>query len=401
MNRLNTFLLALLLTLPVMAQNSVTQHFNTEQYGAILLGIAPEARGGGMGDLGVATEADANSQYWNTAKMPFNIARAGVSLSYTPWLRKIVGGINLLNLSGFYRIGEYGAVSSSVRFFSVGQVDLYDQTGMTLNPYEMAIDVGYSRMLSETFSMGVALRFILSDMGNSTSSTYHSAKAFAADICMYRSGYFMIGNREVNMAWGLSLLNIGSKLNYGESDHSQFLPATLRLGINLTVPINDYNRISFGVETMKYMIPTPPCYTKDDPETQGENPTARPGDPLPENDPRAEERYYNVSPIAGIFKSFADAPGGFSEELKEFRWSFGAEYTYNDRFSLRAGYHYENPDKGNRTYFTVGAGFRMSVFTLDASYVFSTAAMNPLDQTMRFTLGCDLDGIKDLFGRKR
>lgn len=376
------------------AQGTVAQGlFNPEVYGVTSLAIAPDARAGSMGDMGVATDADANSQYWNCAKYPWNVARAGVSASYTPWLRKIVSGINLANVSGFYRIGEYSAVSASLRYFGIGDVGVADgngnvtDDGFTFRPYELAIDVAYSRMLTRTFSMGVALRFILSNMNYSAEAT--SGKAFAADITMYRQGYFMIGSRECSMSWGLSINNLGSKINMnaGQDNRADFLPSTLRLGLNMTVPFNQYNRLSFGVEAYKICVPTKPVQKE--------------GESSEDYNIRLNEEYYSVSSIGGFFKSFGDAPGGFGEEFKEIRWSFGAEYNYNDRFMLRTGYHYEAPTKGNRQYFTVGGGFHMSVFTVDAAYCIATNPGNPLDQTMRFTLGFDLDGMKDLFSRKR
>ena len=387
MKRIFVCLIAAILSVMAMAQGSeMAERFNPEIYGVTSLAIAPDARAGSMGDMGVATDADANSQYWNCAKYPWNIARAGVSASYTPWLRKIVTGINLANVSGFYRIGDYSAVSASFRYFGMGEVST-TEGDYSFSPYEMAIDVAYSRMLTRTFSMGVALRFILSNMNYDPAQEAAAGKAFAADISMYRQGYFMIGNRECSMSWGLSLNNIGSKINMGNSTYAEFLPATLRLGVNMTVPINEYNRFSFGAEVYKLCIPTKPV--------QGEEESGE------DYQKRLEEDYYSVSSIAGVFKSFGDAPGGFAEEFQELRWSFGAEYTYNDRFMLRAGYHYENPHKGNRQYFTVGAGLHLSVFTVDAAYCIATAQGNPLDQTMRFSLGFDLDGMKDLFGGRR
>lgn len=387
MKRIFVCLIAAILSVMAMAQGSeMTERFNPEIYGVTSLAIAPDARAGSMGDMGVATDADANSQYWNCAKYPWNIARAGVSASYTPWLRKIVTGINLANVSGFYRIGDYSAVSASFRYFGMGEVST-TEGDYSFSPYEMAIDVAYSRMLTRTFSMGVALRFILSNMNYDPAQEAATGKAFAADISMYRQGYFMIGNRECSMSWGLSLNNIGSKINMGNSTYAEFLPATLRLGVNMTVPINEYNRFSFGAEVYKLCFPTKPV--------QGEEESGE------DYQKRLEEDYYSVSSIAGVFKSFGDAPGGFAEEFQELRWSFGAEYTYNDRFMLRAGYHYESPHKGNRQYFTVGAGLHLSVFTVDAAYCIATAQGNPLDQTMRFSLGFDLDGMKDLFGGRR
>ena len=382
-----TLLLSVLLSITVVKAQDVKNVFNPEQYGVTSLAIAPDARGGSMGDLGAATEADVFSQYWNPAKYPFNVARAGVGISYTPWLRKLVSDINLANVSGFYRIGDYSAVLASLRFFSLGEVYLSDMNDMTIKPYELAFDVGYSRMLSQCFSMGVNLRFIYSDIKYDYTSESSAGKAFAADIAMYRLGYFMMGNRECSLGWGINISNIGSKISFGGSDDSEFIPTNLRLGLNFTVPFNEYNKFSIAFDANKLLIPT---YPK---QQEGEA----------ENDylDRVQRDYYDISPIAGIFKSFGDAPGGFKEEMQEIRWSIGCEYTYNDRFMLRAGYHHESENKGNRKYFTVGAGFHMSVFTIDAAYCFSTAQTNPLDQTMRFSLGFDLDGMRDLFGKMR
>ena len=361
--------------------------FNPVNSAVTSLAIAPDARGGGMGDIGAATEADAYSQYWNPAKYPFNIARAGVGISYTPWLRKLVNDINLANLVGFYRIGDYSAVHASLRYFSLGEVFLADMDDMTIKPYELAFDAGYSRMLSETFSMAVNLRFILSDIKYDYTAESSAGKAFAADIALYRLGYFMAGNRECSFGWGLNISNIGSKITYGGSDNSEFIPTNLRLGLNVTVPFNEYNKFSVATDLNKLLVPTYPKQRSEETDNDYTD--------------RVQRDYYDISPIAGIFKSFHDAPNGFKEEMEEIQWSMGCEYTYNDRFMLRGGYHHEAANKGNRKYFTVGAGFHMSVFSVDAAYVFSTSQSNPLDQTMRFTLGFDLDGMRDLFGRRR
>lgn len=362
--------------------------FNPVNFGVTSLAIAPDARGGALGDIGAATEADVNSQYWNPSKYPFNIARAGIAASYTPWLRQLVSDINLANVTGFYRIGDYSALSSSLRYFSLGEVYLSeDADAMTINPYEFAFDLGYSRMLSECFSMGVGLRFIYSDITYDYTAESSPGKAFAADISMYRLGYFLAGNRECSFGWGLNLSNIGSKISYGGDDNAEFIPTNLRLGMNLTIPFNEYNKFSVAADVNKLLVPT---YPK---QMDGEA----------DNDytDRVQREYYDISPISGIFKSFHDAPNGFKEEMQEVQWSLGMEYTYNDRFMLRAGYHHESENKGNRKYFTAGAGFHMSIFSIDAAYLFSTSQSNPLDQTMRFTLGFDLDGIKDLFSTRR
>ena len=389
----NIYKVALLLLALCTASQSSAQseknRYNPVYSSVASLSIAPDARGGGLGDVGAATEADVYSQYWNPAKYPFNIARAGAAISYTPWLRKLVTDINLANLTGFYRIGDYSAVHGSLRYFSLGDVYMADMEDMTIRPYEMAIDAGYSRMLSQCLSMAVNMRFILSDLKFDYTAESSPGKAFAADIALYRLGYFMAGNRECSFGWGLNLSNIGSKITYGGSTRSEFIPTNLRLGINLTIPFNEYNKFSIAADANKLLIPTIPIQDTENNESGTEY------------DARVEKDYYEVSSIAGIFKSFSDAPGGFKEEMEEIQLSFGCEYTYNDRFMLRAGYHHEAENKGNRKYFTVGAGFHMSVFTIDASYVFSTAQTNPLDQTMRFSLGFDLDGMRDLFGRRR
>jgi len=388
------FLVAVATSLVASAQDKENM-FNPVTTSVTSLAIAPDARGGGMGDIGAATEADVNSQYWNPAKYPFCVGRAGVSLSYTPWLRKLVNDINLANVAGFYRIGDYSAVSASLRYFSLGEVSLGwgdgsggATEGMTINPYEFAIDAAYSRMLSETFSMAVGMRFIYSDITYDYESESSPGKAFAADIALYYNNYVMIGNRECGLGFGLNISNIGSKISYGGDDNSEFIPTNLRLGLNLTIPFDEYNRFSIAADANKMLVPTYPKRETNESDNDYTN--------------RVQREYYDVSPIAGIFKSFHDAPNGFKEEMEEIQWSVGAEYSYNDRFFLRAGYHDEAANKGNRKYITAGAGFKMSVFSLDASYVFSTAQSNPLDQTMRFSLSFDLDGIQDLFrGRRR
>lgn len=393
MNKKSFALCALLgASLSVWADGDKETMFNPVTTGVTSQSIAPDARGGGMGDIGAATEADVNSQFWNPAKYPYNIARAGVALNYTPWLRQLVNDINLAYMSGFYRIGDYQALSASLRYFSLGEVSTssgQDGTSdMTINPYEMSVDVAYSRMLSENFSAAVAMRFIYSDITYNYSEETSPGKAFAADIALYYNKYFLMGNRECNFGWGLNISNIGTKISYGGTEDAEFIPTNLRMGINFLIPFNEYNKISLAADVNKLLVPTYP----------------QPYDGELETDPSYQDRlqkdYYELSPISGIFKSFSDAPGGFKEELQEIQWSVGAEYSYNDRFILRGGYHHESANKGNRKYFTAGAGFRMSVFSLDCAYVISTAQSNPLDQTLRFTLGFDLDGVKDLFGRR-
>lgn len=363
--------------------------FNPVGYAVISQTIAPDARGGGLGDVGAATDPDVNSQYWNPAKYPFNISRAGVSLNFTPWLRSLVNDMNLAYLSGYYRIGDYSAVSSSLRYFNMGEVYTEDPSvnpnAMTINPYEMSFDVAYSLMLSEKFSLAAAIRWIYSDMRLDYKEDRSPASAFAADIAAYYQNYVVIGQRECQLGVGLDISNIGSKITFGGEEYSEFLPANLRLGASLMIPIDEYNRITLAADANKFLVPTVPQ------QEEGEDAT--------EYKDRVLREYNDVSAISGIFKSFSDAPGGFKEELEEINYGLGAEYVYNDKFALRAGYHHESQSKGNRKYFTVGAGFKMNVFSLDAAYVVATAKSNPLDQTLRFTLSFDMDGLKDLFKR--
>ena len=380
------------MVVPAFAQKD---QFNPVYTGVTSLSIAPDARAGALGDVGVATEPDANSQYWNPAKYPFNIARAGVSMSYTPWLRQIVSDIDLVNLAGFYRIGDYSAVSASLTYFSLGEV--FVENEMTIKPYEMAFDVAYSRMLSETFSAAIALRYIHSDLQYNYAEDMSPGNAFAADIALYYNKYLMLGSHECLLGLGLNASNIGTKISYDDGATNEFIPTNLRLGASLLVPLDEYNTISVSADINKLMVPTKPSYSdflEENGYEQGDNSY------YSEYQTWLEGTGYNdISPITGIFKSFADAPGGFSEEMKEIYFGVGVEYCYNQQFSLRGGYHYENEYKGNRKYFTLGAGFRMSVFSLDAAYLISTAQSNPLDQTLRFSLSFDMDGLKELFRR--
>ena len=391
-NRILLALLVVVMALPAMAQK---EQLNPVYTGVTSLSIAPDARAGALGDVGVATEPDANSQYWNPAKYPFNIARAGVSMSYTPWLRQLVSDIDLVNLAGFYRIGDYSSVSASLTYFSLGEVFVED--AITIKPYEMAFDVAYSRMLSETFSAAIALRYIHSDLQYDATEDMSPGNAFAADIALYYNKYVMAGNRECLLGLGLNISNIGTKISYDGGATSEFIPTNMRLGASFLLPIDDYNTFSISMDLNKLLVPTRPSYR----QFLEEN-----GHDLNDNSFYSEynswldtQGYNDVSPISGIFKSFADAPGGAVEELREIYGGIGVEYCYNQQFSVRAGYHYEDKYKGNRNYFTVGAGFRMSVFSLDAAYLVSTAQSNPLDQTLRFSLSFDLDGLKYLFRR--
>ena len=391
--------LCLLLAASVSAQK---EDFNPIQTGTNSLNIAPDARGASMGDLGAATDPDANSQYWNPSKYAFSYSSAAVAINYTPWLRKLVNDIFLADVAGYWKLGsgDNQAISASLRYFSLGEVTnrLGGDVAVTetLNPYEMSFDIGYSRKLSEKYSMGVVFRYIYSDLGFSDSyagDQSAGASAFSADISGYYTTYPIIGRNECQWSWGWNISNIGTKISYNHGEDPAFLPTNLRLGTAFTFPLADYHNLTLAVDANKLLVPTRPRLK--DYEADGK----------PEIDAEREynealENWENMSPITGIFKSFSDAPGGFKEELKEITWSLGAEYSYNQQFFLRAGYFYENAMKGNRQYASIGAGFALNVVKLDASYMLATAANSPLDQTLRFTLTFDMDGIKDLFGRK-
>jgi len=398
---LSVILFSLTTALFAQEQNGAKSMFNPVLTGVTSLTIAPDSRAGAMGDVGVATDPDVNSQYWNPAKYPFAVSPAGFSLAYTPWLRQLVSDIDLANLVGYYRIGDYQAISGSLTYFSLGDVYVSeDLGGYSIRPYEMAVDFAYSRMLSETFSASVGLRYIISDLNYNYDEDVSVGQAFAADISMFYSNYVFLGRRECMFNLGLNASNIGSKISYDGGQTNQFIPTNLRLGASLMIPIDEYNTFSISADANKLMVPTKPSYRQFLDEEFGE-------DYQDDNYSMASDYqtwldangYNDLSPIAGIFKSFSDAPGGLREELQEIYWGVGVEYAYNNQFFLRGGYHYENEYKGNRKYFTLGTGFKMSVFSLDAAYLISMSQSNPLDQTLRFTLSFDMDGIREIMGR--
>lgn len=377
-------LLSLATSQSAKAQDEVRDQFNPVRTAVTSLSVAPDARAGGMGDVGAATDPDVHAQYWNPAKYPFTISRAGIAINYTPWLRKLTTGIALLNATGYVRLGDYQALSASLRYFTLGEVE--GGENITVRPYEMSFDAAYSRMLSEKFSAAVGLRYIYSDISGHYDDNSTAGSAFAADIALYYNTYLMMGQRECQLAWGLNINNIGSKISYGD-DRSYFIPTNLRLGLSYMIPLNEYNRLSISADANKLLVPSMPLQGADETDEDYQE--------------RLDRDYYNKSSISGIFTSFGDSERGFKGELEEIQWSVGAEYTYNDKFSLRAGYHHESNMQGNRKYATVGAGFRMNVMAIDAGYVIATSASNPLDQTLRVSLTFDMDGIRDLFGKRR
>lgn len=385
-----TFLVAfttLFISMSMWAQELANRQLNPLLTGVPALTITPDSRAGGMGDVGAATTPDINSQHWNPAKYAFMESPAGLSVSYTPWLRRLVNDIDLGYLAGYWKFDDLQAVSASLRYFSLGEIKLMDYSGNELpqaHPNELAFDVAYSRLLSEKLSAAVAFRYIRSDMNvPSSESDMSPGNAIAADVAAYYRTPIEMSTGEGNLAFGLNISNIGSKISYDGGLTSLFIPTNLRLGGSFEYPFDDYNKISVNLDVNKLLVPTPVQLVGDetyDSQTYKDRLQA----------------YYDTGSIEGIFKSFGDAPRGASEELEEIMWSAGAEYTYNNQFFVRAGYFHENQYKGNRKYFSAGVGFKLNVFQLDAAYLISVAQNNPLDGTLRFTLGFDLNGLRSL-----
>jgi hypothetical protein len=352
---------------------------NTITTGVPFLTIAPDSRAGAMGDAGVATSPDANSQHWNPAKYAFTESEMGIALSYTPWLRNLVSDINLAYLAGFKRLDDRQTVSASLRYFSLGDISFMseygDPTGQQ-SPNEFAIDMGYTRLLSDNFSGSVAIRYIRSDLtGGQTVGGVesHAANDFAADVAFYYQNQIRMNRKNSTIAAGINISNIGGKISYTDGETKDFIPTNLKLGVSYKTELDRYNTITFAFDANKLLVPTPD--------------TTKTGDIL-------TGLGSSKSVVSGIFSSFSDAPGGMKEELKEITFSVGAEYWYNKQFALRAGYFYEDPTKGNRKFFTAGAGLKMNVFALDFSYLLPVAQNNPLANTLRFTLSFDFEAFK-------
>ncbi|MBO4361955.1 MAG: type IX secretion system outer membrane channel protein PorV [Paludibacteraceae bacterium] len=399
---------SLLAVMPAVAQFP-TDYNNPIITGQPSLSITPDARGAAMGDAGVATNPDMNSQYWNPAKYAFMDMRGGINASYTPWLRKLgVTDIDLAYISGFYKWDDVQAVAMSLTYFSMGEVSMTDQEARLLgnaHPHEFSLDASYSRKLHEYVSMGVALRLIYSDLTNGMKAStdnnaeiYHPAVTAAADVSVYYRQPISLPMGDSYISAGLNLQNLGGKLSYNDRTRN-FVPATLRLGAAYEIPFDDYNRLSMTLEARKLMVPSKKSkFATDD----GGNPTFDPADPYNSSTNQySTQAYSDLNSMKGLFQSFADAPGGAAEEFKEVGWGIGAEYSYNRQFFARLGYSHEDFIKGNRRLVQVGAGFHLSIFMLDFAYTIATAPTNPLDQTMRFTLGFDLAGIKDLVNNKK
>jgi hypothetical protein len=351
--------------------------------------IAPDSRGGAMGDAGVATSADATSMHWNASKLAFIEKKSGIAVAYTPWLRTLVPDISLGYLSGFYRISKKGTIGSSLRYFSLGKIDFTDVNGGPLGsatPNELAYDLGYAHQLSKKFSGAFTLRYIHSNLTGNVDPSAKPANTVAADLSAYFKNNIKISDKKGEFAIGLNISNLGGKVRYSDSGKRNFIPMNMKLGTALRIDIDDYNSIAFTVDFNKLLVPTLPVYLQ----------TTKGGDSLNSEGTKIIEAGMdpNVAVAQAVFQSFRDAPGGFREEMQEINLSGGIEYWYAKQFALRTGYFYESPNKGNRQYFTIGAGLKYNIFNLDFSYLISMARNNPLDNTLRFTLSFNFDDIK-------
>jgi hypothetical protein len=376
--RLTALLMLVGCSFVVNAQSS-TNPINVVTTAVPFLRISPDARSGGMGDVGIATIPDANSIFWNQAKIPFALSKSAIAVTYTPWLKGLdLNDVYLASLAGYYKLDELQAISASLRYFSLGNIQFTDNLGndlQTYRPREFAFDAGYSRKLSDKLGLGIALRYINSNLASgqsSSGSTYKTGSAVAGDISLFHDGTAGKASGS-GLNWGITLSNLGSKISYtNDASEKDFIPANLGLGLAYVDAVDESNKVTFGLDINKLLVPTPPAL----------------GDTV------ALANYHSKGVVSSWFSSFGDAPGGFSEEIKEFQVSLGAEYMYNNQFAFRAGYFYEAPTKGDRQYFTLGAGLNYNMFGLNFSYLIPSGSginRNPLSNTLRFSLIFNLD----------
>jgi len=370
------------------------QSLNAIQTVVPFLTIAPDSRAGAMGDAGVATSPDVYSMHWNPAKFAFIDGKGGIGISYAPWLRSLVPDINIAYLTGYTRIDKKQVLSGSLIYSSLGDVqftDIYGNFMMDFRPNELAVDAAYSRILTENFSGGIAFRFIYSNLAGGSFINGESSKpgiSFAADISGYYQKKVSLLDRDSHIGFGFNLSNIGSKMSYSDSQASDFIPMNMRVGASATVDLDRYNKLTFTIDLNKLLVPTPPLYYNvGEINESGDTVKTALSEIKAGKDP-------NVAVPVAIFQSFFDAPGGFSEELKEITYSLGAEYWYNNQFAIRGGYFNENAIKGNRKYFSAGAGFRLSGFTVDFSYLMPVTQNHPLARTLRFSLSFDINALR-------
>jgi hypothetical protein len=389
-NKLCLLLVALLTAAikPVSAQtdqSNLLGQINTITTAVPFLLISPDARAGGMGDAGVASSADATSIHWNSAKLAFNEKKVGFAVSYTPWLKALVNDMFIAYVSGYSKMKNNQAIGGSLRYFSLGNITFTDNNGNTIRdfkPNEFALDLAYSRKLSDYFSAGMALRYIHSNLTGGTTvegADSRAGNSVAADISVFYQKEIEVGKKEAILTAGANISNVGAKISYTETGVRNFLPTNLRIGPGLKIKLNEYNSLAFNLDINKLLVPTPPIYTQDT-ANSAQNIIVYGEDP-------------DVGIAAGIFQSFSDAPDGLREELREVNLGFGMEYWYDNQFAFRTGYFFEDQRKGNRKYFTIGAGLRYNVFGLDLAYLIPTDQRNPLENTLHFTLTFDFDAM--------
>lgn len=381
-----TILIYLLICLITPWQTIIAQddgELNAIQTVVPFLTIAPDSRSGAMGDVGAATTADVYSMHWNPAKYAFIDGEGGLGIAYSPWLRTLVPDINLAYLVGYYRIDDKQVISSSLYYSSLGDIPFTDNYGNNLYDFkasEFSLDAGYSRQLTDNLSGAIAFRFIYSNLtGGFFDGTTETkpGTSFAADISFYYLKEIDISGKDGEISAGTNISNLGSKMSYTDDREPDFIPMNFKLGGGAAIYLDKYNKLGLNLDINKLLVPTPPIR---DLTTQ---------EIISGKDP-------NVSVPVAIFQSFADAPGGFKEELREFTFSTGVEYLYNNQFAIRGGYFHEHASKGNRKYFTAGAGIKMSVFSLDFSYLMPLVHNHPLARTLRFSLSFDFDAFRNV-----
>ncbi|MDD2200277.1 MAG: type IX secretion system outer membrane channel protein PorV [Bacteroidales bacterium] len=378
---------------------------NTITTAVPFLMIAPDSRAGGMGDAGAATSPDVNSMHWNPSKYMFCENEMGVAISYTPWLRQLVPDMNIGHIVGYYKLDAENTLAASLTYFSLGSITFTDIVGSTIRdftPNEFSIDFAYSRLLGKKFSGAVAVRYIHSNLTGGISNSgaeSHPGNSVAADVAFfYKSDNIKLAGMNSNLMWGLNISNIGNKMSYTSNDLRYFLPTNFRMGIAYSLELDEYNKLMLTVDMNKLLVPTPPVYRKDTAgwvyDDNGNYVIDYGKDP-------------NISVPAALFSSWTDAPGTnspfaqdgspsvFREEFAEIQWSIGLEYWYSNVFALRAGYFNEHQYKGNRKYFSMGAGLKLNVFGLDFAYLIPTSQQHPLQNTLRFTLTFDIAGLNE------
>jgi len=367
-------------------------NLNTITTAVPFLLISPDSRAGGMGDVGVATSPDANSLHWNPAKYSFIDQEVGFAVSYVPWLRNLVPDINLSYISGYKKLNKNEVIAMELRYFTLGDITFTDVIGNNLGQYkpsEFAIGSSYSRKLSDQFSLAISARYIYSNLTGGQSAggiATNAGQSIAADVAGYYVKDIRIAKKDMELAFGANISNIGNKISYTETSTRDFIPINLRLGTALNADLDEYNKISFAFDLNKLLVPTPPIYNDsiNDQIDFGKDP--------------------NVSVVSGIFQSFGDAPGGFNEEMREINFSIGTEYWYDNQFAIRAGYFNEHNTKGGRKFFTFGSGVKYNVFALDFSYLINASRAingnNPLANTMRFTLTFDFGQMQNVVNTK-